>query len=236
MEVSFASGCVVFLNLNGRDVCDAIRDAVPQGLEVRVFLGIHHDGYTSKTRPILDEALTWSNLDGIDLHGAEDVPIGDWAPWYWEKARDAGKFTKAHAGEFMGADFVRYVVEPLGVQRIEHGIRSIEDPAVLDQLRERGIALDVCPISNLKLRVVPSASAHPLRCLMDSGITCTISTDSPIIFGNDIDDEYLFLANDLGCTTAELSRVAINGVEVALVECAGKREILSEVVDVFGGN
>ncbi|MCX6975161.1 MAG: adenosine deaminase, partial [Verrucomicrobia bacterium] len=190
MEVSFASGCIDYLNLNGREVCDAIRDALPQGLEVRIFLGMHHDGYTPKMKPILNEALTWPNLDGIDLHGAEDVPIGDWAPWYWKKARDAGKFTKAHAGEFMGADFVQYVVEALGVQRIEHGIRSIEDPAVLDLLCERGIALDVSPISNLKLGDVPSASAHPLRRLMDSGITCTISTDDPICFGNDIEDEY----------------------------------------------
>ena len=178
----------------------------------------------------------WPNLDGIDLHGAEDVPIGGWDPRYSKKARDAGKFTKAHAGEFMGADFVRYVVEALGAQRIEHGIRSIEDQPVLDLLCERGIALDVSPISNLKLGVVPSASAHPLRRLMDSGIACTISTASPIIFGNDIDDEYIFLANELGCTTEKRSRVAINGLEVALVEYAGKREILSEVVDVFGGN
>ena len=178
----------------------------------------------------------WPNLDGIDLHGAEGVPIWVWAPRYWKKARDAGKFTKAHAGEFMVVDFVRYVVEALGGQRIEHGIRSIEDQAVLGLLRERGIALDVCPISNLKLRVVLSASAHPLRRLMDSGIACTISTDDPICFGNDIEDEYFFLANELGFTTAELSRVASNGFDVALVECAGKRELLSGVLDVVGGS
>lgn len=82
MEDSFASGCIDYLNLNGREVCDAIRDPVPQGLEVRIFLGIHREGYTLKMRPMLDEALTWPNLDGIDLHGAEDVPLGDWAAWY----------------------------------------------------------------------------------------------------------------------------------------------------------
>ena len=89
----------------------------------------------------------------------------------------------------MGADFVRYVIDALGVQRIVHGIRSIENPAVLDLLCERVIALDVGPISNLKLGVVPNASAHPLRRLMDSGITCRISTDDPINFGNNIEDE-----------------------------------------------
>jgi adenosine deaminase len=136
----------------------------------------------------------------------------------WEKARDAGKFTKAHAGEFMGADFVRYVVEAIGVQRIERGIRSIEDQVVLDLLRERGIALDVCLISNLKLGVVPSASARPLRCLMDSGIACTISTDDPINFGNNIEDEYLFLANERGFSRNRLAQIAHNGFEVTRVD------------------
>ncbi len=232
MEVSFASGCLDLLNLKGREVCDAIRDAVPQGLEVRIFLGIHHDGYTPKMKLILDEALTWPNLDGLDLHGAEDVPLGEWAPRYWEKARDAGKFTKAHAGEFMGADFVRYVVEALGVRRIEHGVRSIEDPDVLDLLCERGVVLDLCPISNLKLRVVPNAADYPVRRLMDYGIPVTISTDDPISFGNDIEDEYLFLANELRFTASELVQIAINGFEVALIDEVRKSEILSEVASL----
>lgn len=83
----------------------------------------------------------------------------------------------------MGADFVRYVVEALGVQRIEHGIRSIEDPAVLDLLRERGIALDVCPISNLKLGVVPSASVHPLRRLMDPALPARLAQTTRYALG-----------------------------------------------------
>ncbi len=235
MEVSFALGCV-FLNLNGSDVCDSIRDAVPQGLEVRVFLGIHHDGFTLKMRLMLDEALTFAKSRWHRSPWGRGRPYWELGSEVLEKDRDAGKFAKAHAGDFMGADFVRYVVEALGVRRIEHGIRSIENPAVLDLLCERVIALNVGPISNLKLGVLPSASAHPLRRLMDSGITCKISADDPINFGNNIEDEYLFLGNELGFTTSELSQVARNGVEVALFECAGKREILSEVVDVFGGN
>ena len=149
MEISFASGCMDFMNLDGREVCDAIRAAVPSGLEVRIFFGIHHDGYTSKMAPMLEDALGWASLDGIDLHGTEPTPLGEWAEDYWRRARDAGKFTKAHAGEFCGPDFIRHVVENLGAQRIEHGIRAIEDSAVIDLLCERAIALDVCPISNV---------------------------------------------------------------------------------------
>ena len=226
-EVSFASGCIDFMNLDGREVCEAIRSAVPTGLEVRIFLGIHHDGYTQKMATILEDALTWPSLDGIDLHGAEPAPLGDWAQAYWHRARDAGKFTKAHAGEFCGPDFIRHVVEKLGAQRIEHGVRAIEDPAVLDLLRERGIALDVCPISNVKLGVVPAADEHPIRRLLDTGIVCTISTDDPISFGNALEDEYLLLAEKLSFTRDELAGLAHNGFRVALATEDWKRRALA---------
>ena len=216
MEISFASGCMDFMNLDGREVCDAIRAAVPPGLEVRIFFGIHHDGYTNKMAPMLEDALGWESLDGIDLHGTEPVPLGDWAEDYWRRARDAGKFTKAHAGEFCGPDFIRHVVQKLGAQRIEHGIRAIEDASVIDLLRERGIALDVCPISNVKLGVVPTPDQHPIRKLLEAGIVCTISTDDPISFGNTLEDEYFFLAEHLGFSEAELASTARNGFYTAL--------------------
>lgn len=215
-EVSFASGCIDFMNLDGREVCDAIRDAVPAGLDVRIFLGIHHEGRTEKMAPVLEAALGWENLDGIDLHGAEDVPLGDWTSGYWRRARNAGKFTKAHAGEFCGAAFVREVVGKLGVSRIQHGVRAIEDIEVVAMLRDKEIALDVCPISNVKLRVVPSPGAHPIKRLIEAGVVCTVSTDDPISFGNTIEDEYELLAEELGFTEAQLERVARNGFDVAL--------------------
>jgi adenosine deaminase len=226
-EISFASGCIDFMNLDGREVCDAIRSAVPAGLEVRIFLGIHHEGYTQKMAPILEDALAWPSLDGIDLHGAEPAPLGDWAESYWCRARDAGKFTKAHAGEFCGPDFIRHVVEKLGAQRIEHGVRAVEDPAVLDLLRERGIALDVCPVSNVKLGVVPVADQHPIRRLIDAGIVCTISTDDPISFGQTLEDEYLLLAEKLSFTRDQLAGLAHNGFRVALASEDWKRATLA---------
>ena len=216
VETSFASGCIDFMNLDGCEVCDAIRAAVPPGLEVRIFLGIHHDGYTEKMGPILESALRWENLDGIDLHGTEPTPLGDWAPDFWRRARDAGKFTKAHAGEFCGAWFVRDVIEKLGAQRIQHGVRAIEDPEVLALLRDTGIALDICPISNVKLRVVPSAREHPIKKLLDAGVVCTVSTDDPVSFGNSIEDEYELLARELDFNEPSLTQIAQNGFRVAL--------------------
>ena len=222
VETSFASGCIDFMGLDGREVCDAIRAAVPEGLEVRIFLGIHHDGWTEKMAPVLEDALRWGNLDGIDLHGAEDMPLGAWAASYWKRAREAGKFTKAHAGEFQGPEFVRRCVEELGVSRIQHGVRSVEDPEVVAMLRGEGVALDICPVSNVKLGVVPEASSHPIRALLDAGIVCTVSTDDPVSFGNTLGDDYRMLADGMGFSRQDLARVARNGFEVALVPDAWK--------------
>lgn len=232
VETSFASGVIEFGGLNGREVLAAIRAAVPANLEVRVFLGIHHNGAGPKMMPVLEEALTWKDLAGIDLHGHEDVAIEGWTAPYWEAARRAGKYTKAHAGEFMGADFVRLIVDMLCPSRIEHGVRATEDPALVAELARAGIALDVCPISNHKLMPGISLEWHPIRQLFDAGVKVTINTDDPISFGNAINDEYVALAERTGFTRRELVKLARNGFEVALLNEAQRKHWLEELEKV----
>ncbi|HEX2861209.1 MAG TPA: adenosine deaminase [Lacunisphaera sp.] len=234
VETSFASGVIEFLGLSGREVLGAIRTAVPEGLEVRVFLGIHHNGAGPGMMPVLEEALGWSDLAGIDLHGTESFPIEPWTAPYWEAARKAGKYTKAHAGEFMGADFVRKIIEELRPARIEHGVRAIEDPAVVRELIARDIALDMCPISNHKLMAGISLANHPIRRLFDAGVKVTISTDDPISFGNRINDEYVALAEGSGFSRRELVRIARNGFDVALMPEEKKRPWIVELDEIGG--
>jgi adenosine deaminase len=229
IETSIASGCLDFLNLDGREVIAAIRSAVPAGLELRMFLGIHHDGCTPKMKPVLEDALSWPELDGIDLHGTESIPLESWTAGYWAAARQAGKFTKAHAGELMGATFVRQVLDELQPQRIEHGIRSVEDPVVVAEIKRRGIALDVCPISNHKLVPGVTLSNHPIRQLFDAGVKVTVSTDDPISFGNTLADEYTALHEQRGFSRKELAQLARNGFEVALMPDAQKRPWLAQL-------
>jgi len=229
VETSFASGMIEFGGLNGREVLSAIRSAVPAGLEVRVFLGIHHNGAGEKMKPMLDEALGWPDLAGIDLHGFEDAPIETWTAPYWAAARKAGKYTKAHAGEFMGAGFVGRVMQDLQPQRIEHGVRSVEDQVVVDELKRRGIALDMCPISNHKLMPGISLANHPIRKLFDAGVKITLSTDDPISFGNTVTDEYVALAERGGFSRKELVQLARNGFEVALMTEAQKKPWLDQL-------
>jgi adenine deaminase len=216
IETSFASGMVEYLGLDGEAVARAIRQAAPPGVPVRVFMGIHHDGYTERSRPFIEESLRWECLDGLDLHGTETVPLEPWTAGLWARARSVGKVTKAHAGEFAGPEFVWQVVEELGVRRIQHGVRAVESPRLVRHLRDIGAVLDVCPISNVKLGVVERMADHPIRELHDAGVTCTLSTDDPISFGNTLAEEYTALYQELGFGFAELGELAANGFRNAI--------------------
>lgn len=229
VETSFASGVIEFLGLDGREVLAAIRAAVPTGLEVRIFLGIHHNGAGPKMMPVLEDALSWKDLAGVDLHGTESFPVEPWSAPYWEAVRRAGKYTKAHAGEFMGADFIRQIMDELKPQRIEHGVRAAEDPALMAELKRRGIALDVCPISNHKLMPDVTLASHPIRQLFDAGVKVTVSTDDPISFGNTLVDDYTALVEESGFTRKELARLARNGFEVALMSEGQKSPWLDQL-------
>ena len=125
---------------------------------------------------------------------------------------------------------MKYVVEELGVERIEHGVRAVEDPAVVELICERDLTLDICPISNVKLMPGVTRENHPIRELVDAGVRCTVSTDDPMLFGNTLADEYELLHGHRGFMRAELVRLARNGFEVALL-CEEHRQALLDDFD-----
>jgi adenosine deaminase len=137
--------------------------------------------------------------------------------------------TKCHAGEFDGPARVREAIQELGVRRIQHGVRAIEDPAVVRLAAEVGATFDVCPLSNVGLRVVPDIESHPIRRLMEAGVSCTVSTDDPLCFGNTLIEEYSALAAGGHFTRSELAQVARNGWAVADVGAAERRARLAEI-------
>lgn len=208
VETSFASGVVEFGGLDGHAIARAIKAAVPEGLTVKLFMGIHHNGYNEHTRDFLENCVYWPELDGLDLHGTETLPLEPWTAKLWEKARAHGKLTKAHAGEFSGPDFVRKVIAELGVTHIQHGVRASEDTALLLEMARDGIQCDVCPISNVKLGVSTSITAHPLRRMLDAGVRCTVNTDDPLSFGNSLLDEYALLITEGGWSESDVLKLA----------------------------
>lgn len=229
VEISFHAGMIEFLKLPGEEILNAILDAVPEGLEVRVFLGISRNAYTSYLGPILDQAIGWDNLSGIDLHGLESLPFETWIPSFWKRAKEHGKIVKAHAGEFGPASNVSQAVKELKVKRIQHGTRAFEDEEVLQLLVDEQVTLDMCPISNIKLRVVDRMENHPIKDFMKRGIRCTVSTDDPLSFNNSLNEEYISLANHLSLSYREIGHLVSNGFEVADLPETTKKSFLSQI-------
>ncbi len=229
VETSFHLPGVQFMADRGDAIVDAILAAAPAGMTVRVFAGLLRDCHTGAMPAVIADALRWKWLAGFDLHGHETLPVEEWTADVWRRARDADKETKAHAGEFGGAENVRHAVEHLGVRRVQHGVRAVEDPAVVALLVREGVTLDITPISNVKLGVVRSLREHPLRRLMQAGVRCTISTDDPLIFGNTLTGEYVGLAEEADFTRAELLQLARNGFAVGTMPAAVRKLAYAEL-------
>jgi adenosine deaminase len=225
VETSFHLPVTQFIKVPGPEIIAAIRAAVPAGLEVRIFAGMLRSDLGGDLRPTIDELHTWDGLAGADLHGFEQMPTHPDTAAVWTRLRTAGKITKCHAGEFDGPARVREAIEFLGVRRIQHGVRAIEDPAVVKLAADHGVTFDVCPLSNIGLKVFPSLKEHPLRRLLRAGVRCTVSTDDPLCFANSLTGEYEALADELTFTRAELGQVARNGWEVADVPPALRQKM-----------
>lgn len=229
IEFSFAGIALEFTGLAAREIAQAIKAAVPQDMEARLYIGLHHAGFSSDQDRHLSEILDTPEIDGIDLHGPEEFPLEDWSKEFWKAAKSSGKALKAHAGELSGPGAVREVIEDLGVTKVQHGIRAIEDPSVMDLAAQNGASFDICPISNVKLQNVPDISLHPALKLEDAGIPCTLNTDDPFIFGNTLTEEYLAVAEGLHASPQQLAQFARNSFTTADLPEASKQEAIAEI-------
>ena len=151
-------------------------------------------------------------LTGFGMAGAELMGRpGDFA-YSFDMAREAGLALTCHAGEWGGSDMVAETLRDLRVSRIGHGINAIQDPALVGQLAEDGIVLEVCPGSNVVLRAVESWAAHPIEALRKRGVKVTVSTDDPPFFQTSMNAEYVNLHRCFGWDVPdfqELNRTAL---------------------------
>lgn len=149
-------------------------------------------------------------------------------------ARSHGLRAVAHAGEEGPAAYIRGALDTLGAERIDHGVRCLEDPDLVDRLREERIPLTVCPLSNLRLRVVASMDEHPLRTLMDEGVLVCVNSDDPAYFGGYVADNYRALVESLGFGREELVRLSRNSIEASFLPTDRKKSLLAEI-DALAG-
>ncbi|WP_328335630.1 MULTISPECIES: adenosine deaminase [unclassified Streptomyces] len=148
---------------------------------------------------------------------------------YFDRARAAGLHSVPHAGETTGPETVWDALHHLGAERIGHGTSSVQDPKLLAHLAEQGIALEVCPTSNIATRAVRTLDEHPLKEMVDAGVLVTINSDDPPMFGTDLNNEYLVAARLLGLDERGTAELAKNAVTASFLDAPGKAKLTAEI-------
>ena len=199
---------------------EAVEDArrrleADTGLVLRWIFDVPGESGVPAADVTLDVALRLrpDGLIGFGLGGPEiGVPRPQFAP-HFDAARAAGLRSIPHAGESTGPQTIRDAIEHLGAERIGHGIAAAQDPELMALLVERGIALEICPTSNVCTRSVPSLEEHPLPVIAAAGVPFSIGSDDPPMFGTTISREYEVAAGLLGLDEAgvvDLARAAVD--------------------------
>jgi adenine deaminase len=151
----------------------------------------------------------------------------------FDKARAEGFLTVAHAGEEGPPEYVWQALDLLKVKRIDHGVRSEEDPALVKRLREEQIPLTVCPLSNTKLHVFEEMQDHNLKRLLDAGLCITINSDDPAYFGGYLNENFFAILDTLALTESDLHKLAQNAINASFLPAQKKQALSEELVTVF---
>lgn len=219
-----------------REYLAAIREAADlaearHGMTLRgIVTPIRHFGPAKARETALCAAETAGDwIVGFGLAGDETIGRPKDFAWSFDAAREAGLRLTAHAGEWGGPDSVRDAIRDLRVERIGHGVRAVEDPALVDQIAEAGIVLEVCPGSNVALGLYPGWRAHPIDRLRERGVKVTVSTDDPPFFGTTMEREYAMLAEAFDWDEGVFGAIAKTAAEAAFCDAATRDRVLKKL-------
>jgi len=200
------------------------------GISSKLIMCFLRDLPESDAEATLDLALAHKNrIVGVGLDSAEVGHPPSKFERVFTRARNEGFLCVAHAGEEGPADYVREALDLLHVVRIDHGNRALDDEDLVQRLVRDRVPLTVCPLSNLRLRVVAQAKAHPLKAMLQKGIVATVNSDDPSYFGGYINDNYIVMQEALGLTREEIVTLARNSFEASFLDRTEKDVHLASI-------
>lgn len=167
---------------------------------------------------------------GIGIGGTEHLYPPEIFREVYEEARNLGFKTSAHAGEFAGPQSVWDAINSTKVDRIGHGTRAIEDPKLVAFIKKEQIPIEMCPISNLRTKVVKSIKAHPIKEFYRKGLLVSVNTDDPKMFNTSLNDEYNILIDNLGFTLKDINVLIYNAVQSAWCDENTKKRLLDKIM------
>lgn len=178
----------------------------------------------------LEALLTWRHhITALDLAGDELGFPGRLFLPHFKRARDAGWHITVHAGEAAGPESIWQAIRELGAERIGHGVKAIEDPALMDFLAANRIGIESCLTSNIQTSTVATLGQHPLKRFLEHDILASLNTDDPAVQGIDIIHEYTVAAPLAGLSREQIRQAQINGLEIAFLTEAEKQAIRDKV-------
>jgi adenosine deaminase len=233
IALSFAALHAFHHGLDLVDVVQGILDSAPEDLTVDVYLAF---GQTvgMYTPAQIEAMLGAPNIAGIDKHGNERLAEIETFADIFAEAEKRGLRTKAHAGELRGASAVQRTLDSLGVKRLQHGIRALEDESLMQRLADEKIVLDMCPTSNIKLGVWDDWATYPLREFMQRGIPVTINTDDPTFFNITLTDELERVAYFMDLSFEEIAQLQRTAFMHAHLPDDVRDSILAEIDALVG--
>jgi adenosine deaminase len=204
------------------------------GLTTKLILCFLRHLPAEKAMATLEAALPYR--DRIVAVGLDSSEVGhpprDFAAVF-DRARREGFLTVAHAGEEGPPAYIREALDLLHVKRIDHGVRCLEDPDLVLRLVREAIALTVCPLSNVKLRVFDRLESHNLRAMLARGLRVTVNSDDPAYFGGYILENYARTTQALGLTASEIGALARNAIDASFQDDDGKARLRRELAQVL---
>jgi adenosine deaminase len=218
-----------------RTVIDGLWSAVRTsaehyGVTTKLIMCFARDKSAASAHATLDEALPYGErIVAVGLDSAEVGHPGAKFAEVFARARAAGWKAVAHAGEEGPPANVWEALDVLRVSRIDHGVRSLEDPRLVARLRDERIPLTVCPLSNVKLRVCATLADHPLGRMLDAGLLATINSDDPAYFGGYVGENYGAVAQALNLSVPTLITLARNSFEASFISAEQRAAYLARL-------
>jgi adenosine deaminase len=233
-EVFYSPGDYRRVGLEPQKMTEAIRKGLDQVPEIDVALITdlirdHPPELGRATLEAMHEIREEFGVIGVGIGGSEHLFPPEPFREVYERARELGFHTTAHAGEVCGPESVWGAIRALGVDRVGHATRAVEDPALVDYLAEHQIPLELCVISNLRTGAVPSVASHPARTYFERGMPLSINTDDPKLFNTSLAEEYYALHQDLGFTEKELHLLIEQSVHTSWLSRDRKAGLIQEI-------
>jgi aminodeoxyfutalosine deaminase len=235
-EVTLSAGVILWKKQSLEAVFAAVAAAASEtqarlGLRVNwIFDAVRQFG-TEHARQVLKWAVRFRSqgVVAFGIGGDEERGPAELFTDVYREARDAGLRLTAHAGETAGPESIRKAVELLGAERIGHGLAAARDAKVIELLRQRRIPLEVCPTSNVSTGLLPRLEEHPLPRFLGAGLTVTLNSDDPAMFGTSLEHEFVLAARAFSLSRAQLVQLCENAVRAAFLPQNEQTHLLEDL-------